>query len=269
MSHHAIAHPNTRTARQPTPALVFVVPLILAIAVVGWAFWVEIDGLAPGLLDPRGGNWGARASAFEQVFLDEIGEDPRLTPQPPNGHLPICPDVDPEFTHALRSAFSLMRGTAEGRRLYDLLVANGVCVGVTDLAYNSAYTASKWSPVFGWSRSVVMVDRSNVRSTATDVLAAILVHEATHLDRAIKHTACYYSHSCQLLANGVEVDEEVAAHASEAQWWIAAYGAGGKHLAFRTDYSENHLAKAYLRGPAAFRAYVTQSRSDPREGKSV
>ena len=51
--------------------------------------------------------------------------------------------------------------------------------------------------------------------------------------------ACFIDDSCERLPNGVEVDEEVAAHAAEAEWWIAAFGADGKRFALRADYSEN------------------------------
>jgi hypothetical protein len=71
------------------------------------------------------------------------------------------------------------------------------------------------------------------------------------------------------LPNGVEIDEEVAAHTAEAEWWIAAFGTDGKRFAVRNDYGENRLARAYLRGPDAFRAFVTDYRSDPREGADL
>jgi hypothetical protein len=116
---------------------------------------------------------------------------------------------------------------------------------------------------------MIMVDRHYVRTTRADVLAALLVHEATHLDRAFSGQACYVRMSCTTLDNGVELEEEVAAHAAEAEWWIAMYGSDGKRLALRTDAFENQLARAYQRGPHDFRAFVAGIRSDPREGKGM
>jgi hypothetical protein len=59
------------------------------------------------------------------------------------------------------------------------------------------------------------------------------------------------------------------AHEAEAQWWIAAYGRDGKDRAFAADSSENRLKAAYLRGPAEFRQFVREMRSDTREGEGL
>ena len=102
-----------------------------------------------------------------------------------------------------------------------------------------------------------------------DVIAAILAHEATHIHRAVDGTACYYANACTVLSNGVDLEEEVVAHEAEAEWWIAAYGRDGKDRAFTADASENRLTAAYLRGPAAFREFVRDMRSDKREGEGI
>jgi hypothetical protein len=163
-----------------------------------------------------------------------------------------------------------MRGTTEGRRLYGVLVEHGVCVTIRDLPYNAAYAESRRTGPDDWSESRIVIDRDIVRITNLDVLAAVLVHEATHIDRAVSGAACFIApHTCTQLANGVELDEEIAAHTAEAQWWIAAFGKNGKRFAFRDDYGENQLVVAYLNGPAAFHDYVLRFRSDPREGEGV
>src|SRR5262249_34454937 len=144
--------------------------------------------------------------------------------RPPSGNVPICPGVDNAAIKPLRTAFGLMRGTAEGRRLYSVLVDNGICVNVADLPFNAAYAESRRTFPNDWSESRIVVDRSLVRMTDTDVLAAVLVHEATHIDRAVSGKACFLTNDCTVLANGVDVEEELAAHTAEAQWWIAAYG---------------------------------------------
>jgi hypothetical protein len=248
--------------------------ILLTLVAGGISLAVVIDGVAPDLLAADGAPLARRIEAVGAVSVADLGENPHLTPRQPTGALPVCADVPRTYGHALRLAFGLMRGTDEGRRLYDLLVDNGVCVGITDLPYNTAYASARFSGG-DWSSSTIMVDRGYVRSLQADVLAAVLVHEATHIDRAISRKACYFEtgtggdDACTTLPNGVELEEEIAAHTAEADWWIAAYGDDGKRFALRTDYSENRLAKAYLRGSASFRAYVADMRSDPREGEGI
>lgn len=210
---------------------------------------------------------GQFTRAVEQVALDVIGENPRIDADPPTGPLPLCEGVPDVSTKPFRLAFGLMRGTAEGARLYEVLTDNDICVDVDDLEYNAAYAESKRDFRGDWSDSRIVVDRDLVRSGGADVLAAVLVHEATHIDRAVSGKACFVSSRCRRLPNGVEIDEEIAAHEAEAEWWIAAFGTDGKRFAFRADYGENRLARAYLRGEDAFRAYVTAYRDDPREGE--
>ena len=101
------------------------------------------------------------------------------------------------------------------------------------------------------------------------IIAAILAHEATHIDRAVSGTACYYVDACTKLSNGVELEEEIVAHEAEAVWWLAAYGRNGKDRAFSSDASENRLKAAYLHGPDVFRKFVREMRSDEREGDGM
>lgn len=248
--------------------------VLLALLLGGVVLAAVVDGIVPGLVAAGGAPLTTRVKALGVIAVADLGETPHLTPQPPTGALPLCRNVSSVYDRAFRLAFGLMRGTDEGRRLYALLVDHGICVGVTDLPFNTAFSETR--VVRGdWSGSTIMVDRRYVRSLGADVLAAVLVHEATHLDRAISGTACYLktgpdgTDACTTLPNGVKVDEEVAAHTAEAQWWLAAYGDDGKRFAWRNDYAENRLLKAYLRGPASFRTFVTNMRSDPREGKGI
>ena len=205
--------------------------------------------------------------AVKQVALDIAGENPRLAPNPVAGDLPLCDPTDDATIKPFTLAFGLMRATPEGLRLYDVVAENGVCVAVDEIAYNAAYAEARRTGRGDWSASKIVIDRDLVRSGAADVLAAVLVHEATHIDRAVSGEACFVEDTCERLPNGVEVDEEVAAHAAEAEWWIAAFGTDGKRFAVRVDYSENRLVRAYLRGGDSFRAYVARFRGDPREGE--
>lgn len=210
-----------------------------------------------------------RVMASWRVGVATLGEEPLLAPNPPNQPVHFCDGVAGKEQRAIFDGVALWRATEEGARLYDVLVENGVCIGTRDLDFNSAYATSRWSPVDGWSNSEIIIGDYYVDWLYPDVIAAILAHEATHIDRAISGTACYYVNACTMLPNGVELEEEIVAHEAEAHWWIAAYGRDGKDRAFTSDAAENRLKAAYLRGPEAFREFVREMRSDEREGEGI
>lgn len=229
-------------------------------AVAGWQVAAVRPVLAP---------WEELAVGIGRIARDSLTERPRLTSVADASPLPFCPGIPPDDAKRLTPAFQLMRGTPEGNRLFHELDDLGVCVRVAHIPYNSAYTRTVRSFNGSWGGSTITVDTGLVNSGETDVLAALLVHEATHVDRAVTGVSCVLNDTCTELPNGIEVQEEVAAHAAEARWWIAAYGTGGKRFAFGADYGENKLAYAYEKGPAVFAAYVRQLRSDPREGRGI
>jgi len=171
---------------------------------------------------------------------------------------------DAERQRLLRG-WALMGRTVEGATLADLLVDQGVCLGVESLAYNCGYArpAKTWFGG-GWSKSVVVFGAECLQIASDDVVAAILVHEAEHIRRAVDGEAC--GRSCTVLDNGIRLEEEIAAHAAEARWWIGVYGAGGRYAWSGYNYSIDDLAAAYRRGPDAFAAFVRGFRSDAREG---
>lgn len=198
-----------------------------------------------------------------------VAERPRFSAASalPIADYPVCDGVSSDDAKRLDSGMDLMRGTDEGERLFDQLSQVGVCVRVEQLNYNTGYAYATQSPDDGsWAGSYIAIDQDVLRSGENDVLAALLVHESTHIDRYVHHQACNYTDSCTVLPNGVDVEEEVAAHGAEAQWWIDAYGSNGKRFATGYDYGENRLVAAYIEGPEVFRAYVIQVRSDHREG---
>ena len=185
----------------------------------------------------------------------------------PIADYPVCDGVRSDDAKRLDAGMDLMRGTDEGERLFDQLGQVGVCVRAEQLNYNTGYAYATQSPDDGsWAGSYIAIDQDVLRSGETDVLAALLVHESTHIDRYVHHQACNYTDSCTVLPNGVDVEEEIAAHGAEAQWWIDAYGSNGKRFATGYDYGENRLVAAYIEGPEVFRAYVIRIRSDHREG---
>jgi hypothetical protein len=243
-------------------ALALIVLVVAAQALMLWTFRQSpfVQG-APNFQERLGAAW--------RVGIESLGEEPALTPNPPDYLVEFCDGVSAVEQRAILDGVAWLRATDEGARLYDVLVENGVCIGTDDLEFNSAYARSWWTPYDGWSNSEITIDQSYVDWLYPDVIAAILAHEATHIDRAISGTACYYVDACTTLANGVELEEEIVAHEAEAQWWISAYGRDGKDRAFGADASENRLKAAYLRGPAEFRAYVRDMRSSEREGAGL
>lgn len=164
----------------------------------------------------------------------------------------------------LERGFALMRTTIEGSALYDEMLRNDVCFTTADLAGHAGFAHAIPSPAGGWQWSYVVVDRDHLQLAGADILATTLVHEAAHISRAIGQRDCWRSQTCTILDNGVVLDEELEAHASEARWWIATYGADGKRGTAFGEAWENQLANAYLTGPTFFRDHVVMLRgSDP------
>jgi hypothetical protein len=99
----------------------------------------------------------------------------------------------------------------------------------------------------------------------------MLVHEATHASRYFAGKSCSESDDCTILPNGIAVSEEVAAHAAEARFWIDIHGKPNDDTFTGSVVTGNldELAAAYEAGPEAFRTYVIELRSDPREGQGL
>lgn len=210
--------------------------------------------------------WGDTVKVVLTAAADRLAEEPHFAEVRGTTRMPICENVGEQHAEALAFAFNLMRQTAEGERLFQQLVDEGICVRVGEIEYNSGYAYVVQSITGSWSRSYIQIANRHVTDDERDVLAALLVHEATHVDRYIHGTACTYSHDCTVLPNGVELEEEVEAHRAEAEWWIAAYGENGKRLAIGYDFGMNELVDAYLGGEDAFVEYVVRIRGDDREG---
>ncbi|CAN5537725.1 hypothetical protein BH09CHL1_BH09CHL1_01390 [soil metagenome] len=197
-----------------------------------------------------------------------LAEDPHLRPDSSPTDYPIDRSVPDAFVAPLEKAFDYMRATDDGARLFDELLANDVLVSVESIPYNAGYTNTSWTRS-GWRSSEIVIADEAVRTRSVDVLAAILIHESAHVDRAISGDACFYTNSCETLSNGIEVQEEEFAHTVEAQFWLEMYGSNGKSTATGTATGENALLKAYNKGTAAFDAYIREIRSDSREGEGV
>lgn len=237
--------------------------VLLLTAALGALTWLFIE--SPFV--QTAGGYAERAAASWRVGIADLGESPAFSPNPPSLPIEFCEGVSTVQQDAVAGGVALLRGTDEGTRLYDVLVENGVCIGVQDLDFNSAYATSRWTPVDGWSTSEIVIGEFYVDWLYPDVIAAILAHEATHIDRAVSGTACYLVEACTILPNGVALEEEIVAHEAEALWWLAAFGRDGKDRAFNADSSENRLKAAYLHGPDTFREFVRDLRSDKREGE--
>ena len=246
---------------------------LVAIAIILFAIDIVLvslfAGQNPGLSSVFSQPPSVLFEATSHFLIDTVNEKPDLASVAPDANPPICDSVEEQFLPALSEAFLLMRGTEEGSRLYDELVARDVCVSVDGLGFNGGYSTS-WRDWNGdWQRGAIVIDDDYVTTWEADVLAAMLVHEATHIDRAIHGTSCEVTLACETLPNGVDLEEEMAAHAAEARWWDAAYGDDGKSLTIGYDYGENALLEAYIRGPEAFEQFIRDLRSDPREGEGL
>jgi hypothetical protein len=203
-----------------------------------------------------------------ESIMADLAEDPHLIPAPPAPRYPIAASVPDAFVPPLEAAFDYMRATDEGARLFDELLDHDVLVSVESLPYNAGYTTSSWTRS-GWRSSHIVIATSAIRTRTVDVLAAILIHESAHADRAISETACYFTDSCESLPNGIEIQEEEYAHSVEAQFWQELYGDNGKGRATGTSTGENELLKAYRKGPEEFDLYIRRIRGDSREGEGV
>jgi hypothetical protein len=179
----------------------------------------------------------------------------------------ICNDVGERHAVRLTRAASLMQRTNEGRNLHRELIANDVCLTVRDLGYYAGLAIPRRS-LGDWSHSTIEIDRDHLESSTTDILATTLVHEATHIDSTIQGTTCLDAGGCTVLANDVLLDEEIAAHAAEARWWLAIYGRSGKADPDPVAAWENQLAAAYLAGPETYEEFVAAFRSNPEEAGS-
>ncbi|MDQ3045176.1 MAG: hypothetical protein M3R06_08515, partial [Chloroflexota bacterium] len=181
----------------------------------------------------------------------------------------FCDETGDRDGRTLSRGLATMRRTGEGNQLYNLLVTNRVCVGVQDVSFNGGFAMTVRDGNGTWLGSEIRLDTDLVESGDAEVLAAALVHEATHVARAVNGASCDIGGACTELPNGVAVEEEVAAHAAEARWWIDFHGSSTETStsAYAADF--NALAAAYQTSPATFRAYVIDFRSDSREGEGL
>ena len=260
-----------RPRRQPSGLSRFVRLLFIVAILATAAFAAGNQALVQTLSDtPQWQTVEQNSRHAVHAVVAVVAEEPSFDAAPALASYPVCAGTSQDDENDLESGMNLMRGTAEGERLFDQLVDEDICVKVEDIGYNSGYAYGRQSPIDGsWSDSYIAVASDLLHSGETDVLASLLVHEATHIDRYINGLACNYSETCTTLPNGVDLEEEIAAHSAEAQWWIAAYGSDGKRFATGYDYGLNRLARAYGEGPDVFDAYVRSVRSDSREGDSI
>jgi hypothetical protein len=180
----------------------------------------------------------------------------------------LCRDVGTTHAARLDRAMTLMRRTTEGNNLYHQLIDNDVCVTVRDLGFFAGIARPRQSLGGGWNHSTIEIDQDHLETSGTDVVATTLVHEATHIDRTIRGITCLDAGGCTVLDNDVHLEEEVAAHAAEARWWLAVYGRRGKSNPDPGAAWENQLTAAYLAGPETFTIFVQSFRSDPQEAMS-
>ena len=217
-------------------------PLVLAAIVAVGTFGVALALLfVTGRFSSPSGGANAATVAFAAPLCDGVGEGDRAV---------------------LSRSFELMRLTAEGMRLADQIVRHDICVSVEAIDYAGGYARSRQTIFGDWSGTEFVIAKMMIEYGDYDTIAATLIHEATHIDRAIRDSACS---RCETLANGINLDEEVTAHAAVAEWWIARYGTDGRQAWTGFSwYSHDNLAFAYQRGPDAFRDHVRSIREGQR-----
>lgn len=242
------ADPPPTTGRFPLLAFTFMVAMALAVA--GLGLGLVLREIGP--LDPR-------ETAGAESGDGTAGDD----------GVPLCDGVTSRQARRIDGALAMMRRTREGDRLIGQLVRHDVCIGVENLEYNAGYASAERSWTGDWGDSTIVIDADLLAAAGSDIVAAFLVHEATHIDRYVRGEACGVFDGCEVLDNGVVLDEEIAAHAAEAQWWISIYGSGGRRVYAGYGYSLDLLAAAYQDGDDAFRAFVIAIRSDPRDGAGI
>ncbi|MDQ2683143.1 MAG: hypothetical protein M3Y37_06415 [Chloroflexota bacterium] len=209
-----------------------------------------------------------RTTALRVAGLAAATETPAPTVQPSG--LYYCDDTSDEQIRAIELAAAEMRRTATGRHLQQTFADFPSCIGVMDMNYVAAFTT--FNPnLFGSPSAVfIFIHPWVVENYAADELAAVLVHEATHAERLIDKTGCHFIETCQELPNGTFVEEEVAAHGAEAEFWMEIHGPDGtaNGVSFTGEAGAaylNRMLDRYLRGPEGFREYVIMIRSDMRE----
>lgn len=181
----------------------------------------------------------------------------------------LCESLPKREAERLNAAVETMRLAGDGPSLASLLVADDVCFDVDDLPDDTlAYfsRAHRGRVVV----SFIVFDRDTLLFVTPDELAAIAVHEATHARRRISGSDCYETDSCELMPNGVALNEEVAAHLAEARWWEALHGKSGTWTGASytgTVFSEqlNELLRYEQQGYWVFKTYVSLLLSDPSE----
>ena len=189
---------------------------------------------------------------------------------PPTG-LAFCQGVEAEDRDRIERAATEMRRAEEASKLLSMLIDEQICIGTVDLDYLFGYTR------YGGSRLnprvlYIVIDRDDLRYLRPDETAALLVHEAIHAVRILDGTNCFLTQDCEVLPNGNQVEEEVAAHSAEARFWIEIHGPTGTRSGIGWSGTAgsaylNELVEIYNEGPAPFREFVTSFRSDPIELK--
>lgn len=173
----------------------------------------------------------------------------------------LCNGVGDADAMMISRAVALMRSTKEGSALYRDMLSNDVCVTVANLGNRAGLAHGIPSDGSGWQWSFITIDSDHIRQAAPDILAATLIHEATHIARAIDGVDCWHAQTCTELPNGVLLEEEIEAHAAEARFWIARYGEDGTSGTGYGDAWQNEIAARYLAGPETFVAYIYELRS--------
>lgn len=207
------------------------------------------------------------------AIIGRSGNPPEPTIVPSG--VSYCEELETKDFRRLEIAIQTMKSVEPGAQLLTTLIENDVCLDLDDIPYNAAYFS--WYEAGFRSDSTIyfiVIDRELLEDSLPDEVAALLVHEATHAHRWFNGLDCEQRRSCTYLANEIRLEEEIAAHRAEAQWWMALHGAtgtnsGGSYKGTTMSAYLNRLLYYYLKGPTAFEEYVRAIRSGSQEGEGI
>ena len=125
--------------------------------------------------------------------------------------------IDPMLARAYRMA--MMRGeSALGKAAAEMIIH-----AETDVVFGEM---DEWNGYYSPSRNRIVVNEE-LRNSSADVLAAVLMHETTHVAQNQQRRGPHSPAQC--------VEDEIEAFKAEGQWWYEWHGSDGKDQPDQTE----------------------------------
>ena len=182
------------------------------------------------------------------------------------GGIAFCAELDPNTADKVNLALDVMKSTGIGPMLAEILVESQTCIAIGDRDALPGTTSVHFDEATERYQHVISLSSSVVNEADADELAALIVHEAVHVERSINRLECSAQSHCVLTVSG-DVPDEMAARRAEALWWLARHGSrgttgGGAYVGTQFSAFENQLLAHYLAGGVEWVDYVTTLPSD-------